>query len=332
MFSRKNTIVIICLSLLALQLPVFADDISDIKTSLNDTLVKLIQKYETRIQALETENASLKQTIASLKGSGSTVGATNPTKPTAENTASSSGTKTDLYNKSVAIVTSVNSQLGTILADNNLPAYSVFGLFEFIEPNAFFLSVDDGNNPAGITAFKTKILYTYDNNLNLTRIGLFDLDYASQKYRTVFGSNPYTTAVRTRVLNPLYKGKLLDTANTTSTGTAATTSPAIGAGTTTEVTLAQIKTAYDKTKLLDALKLSDSYIIKNPNDLDVLRIRYRSYYIIGKYDNSLAEIKKIEALQGAAFERTIACDAAVIGKIAKKTDISTYYSAICKKK
>ncbi len=102
--------------------------------------------------------------------------------------------------------------------------------------------------------------------------------------------------------------------------------------TTTEVTVAQIKAAYDKTKLLDAIKLSDTYILKYPNNLDVLRIRYRSYYIIGKYENSLAEIKKIETIQGSAFEKTIACDAAVIGKIAKKTDVSTYYSTICKKK
>ncbi len=169
-----------------------------------------------------------------------------------------------------------------------------------------------------------------------TKIGLFDLDYASQKYRTLFGSNPYTKSARTRIQNPLYKGKLFETPTATNTGsvinTTTTTTPAIITPASTEVTLTQIKAAYDKSKLLDAIKLSDVYIIKNPNDLDVLRIRYRSYYIIGKYENSLAEIKKIEGIQGTTFERTIACDAAVIGKIAKKTDISTYYSAICKKK
>lgn len=127
--------------------------------------------------------------------------------------------------------------------------------------------------------------------------------------------------------NPLYKGKLLDA--TAGVGSAPTSS--VVDAVVTEVTLAQIQTAYSKSKLLDALKLSDVYIAKNPNNLDVLRIRYRSYYIIGKYDDSLAEIKKIETIQGTAFERTIACDAAVIGKIAKKTDVSTYYSALCKK-
>jgi hypothetical protein len=116
--------------------------------------------------------------------------------------------------------------------------------------------------------------------------------------------------------------------NITTTGN--TTSTIVNTG--VDVTFAQIKTAYDSNKLLDALKLSDQYILKNPNDIEVLRIRYRSYYMVGKYDDSLAEIKKMETLQGTVFERTIACDAAVIGKIAKKTDISTYYSTICKKK
>lgn len=164
-------------------------------------------------------------------------------------------------------------------------------------------------------------------------MGLFDLDYASQKYRTIFGTNPYIKSVRTRIKNPNYKGKLLTPTSVTSDSVNTTNSTAsIQSTGTTEVTLNEIKTAYDQTKLLDALKLSDRYIINHPNDLEVLRIRYRSYYIIGKYENSLEEIKKMENIQGSAFERTIACDAAVIGKIAKKTDVSTYYGNICKKK
>lgn len=231
-----------------------------------------------------------------------------------------------------------NDNLSALLTENNLPGFAAIGLFEFIEPNAVFLSFDDGNNPVGITAFKSKVLYTFNNNLLFTRVGLFDLDYASQKYRTLFGSNPYVKSVRTRVQNPSYKGKLFETPTVSSTGSTSTTSVStpistpVSATPSGEVTLAQIKSAYDKTKLLDAIKLSESYIVKNPNDLDVLRIRYRSFYIIGKYDDSLAEIKKIEAIEGSSFERTIACDAAVVGKIAKKLDVSTYYSAICKKK
>lgn len=223
---------------------------------------------------------------------------------------------------------SINEKLPSILKEYALSGSGVIGLFEFIEPNAVFISIDDGANPVGITAFKTKIAYTFDSNLTFTRVGLFDLDYTTQMYRTVSGSNPYAKSIRVRVQNPLYKGKLLEL----SANSAPTANPSSAVSTPTEGTLAQIQAAYDKNKNLDALKLSDSYILKNPNDLAVLRIRYRSYYMIGKYENSLQEIKKIEALTGAAFDKTIACDAAVIGKIAKKTDVSDYYGAICKRK
>lgn len=310
------------------------------KASITDTMTKLIQKYETRITELQTENATLRQEIANLKGTGTVIntGANiiSPTTSTAIVTPpvviTPTMTKSDIFS---AVIKQANANLGTILSENNLPGYSAIGLFEFIEPNAVFLSIDDGQNPAGVTAFKTKVVYTFDKNLTFTKVGLFDLDYASQKYRTTFGSNPYTKSVRTRMENPSYKGKLFEMASGTgSTVNAPSKISAVSTGgvATPEVTLAQIKTAYDKTKLLDALKLSDSYIIKNPNDIEVLRIRYRSYYIIGKYENSLSEIKKMETLQGSSFEKTIACDAAVIGKIAKKIDVSTYYSAICKKK
>ena len=335
MFTKKYILPIILFGFISSVSLVRADDISDMKAILTDTVAKLIQKYETRITELQTENDTLKKEIASLKGTSVTVDAPaaiiTPTIATPSAVVTATTSKSDVYD---SVIKQVNKQLGAILSENNLPGYTAVGLFEFIEPNAFFLSLDDGSNPPGITAFKTKILYTFDNNLSLTKIGLFDLDYTVQKYRTVFGSNPYVNSLRTRIKNPNYKGKLLDGVISTGGNTNTITPPSASSGnvTTTEVTLAQIKTAYDKTKLLDALKRSDSYILKNPNDLEVLRIRYRSYYIVGKYEESLAEIKKMEALQGTAFERTIACDAAVIGKIAKKTDISAYYSTLCKKK
>lgn len=342
MFSRKLVVSILFIGIISLSFPVFADDISDMKGLLTDTITKLTQKYEAQILSLQTENTALKKELASLKETGailvqtvektpSIVPVITPEKTTTtKRTITAAMTKTDIYN---TVIAQVNEDIGVILSENNLPAYTAIGLFEFIEPNAFFISLDDGKNPAGVTAFKTKIVYTFDNNLTLTKKGVFHLDYVSQRYVTTFGSNPYIQSVRTRIANPTYKGKLLDPVsvnNTTNTATQNTTTPVVSA-VTEDVTFAQIKTAYDNTKLLDALKLSDNYILKDPNNIDVLRIRYRSYYIIGKYKESLAEIKKMETIQGSNFERTIACDAAVIGKIAKKTEVSSYYSVICKK-
>lgn len=335
MFLKKYITGMVIIGIIASQFHVFADDISDTKAVLLDTIAKLVQKYETRIQELQTENSKLTQELASLRGSGATAVNTGVTNAGATPAITAASTKADIYS---AVIKQANANLGTILSENSLPAYSAIGLLEFIEPNAVFLSLDDGNNPADVTAFKTKILYTFDENLSFTKVGLFELDYASQKYRTIFGNNPYTKSVRTRMENPSYKGKLFDVVANNSTGnnvvTAAKvpTTSSTGSALTIEGTLAQIKTAYSKNKNLDVLKMSENYILKNPNDIEVLKMRYRSYYFISQYDNSLTEIKKIETLQGATFEKTIACDAAVIGKIAKKSDVSTYYSAICKKK
>gem|GEM_PF-5232999 len=203
------------------------------------------------------------------------------------------GPKSDTYTK---IVNKINASLPTILADNNLSASGAVGLFEFIEPNGFFISIDDGKNPAGVTAFKTKIAFTYDANLNFTKVGVFDLDYTVERYKTVFGTNPYTKSTRIRIQNPLYKGKLFEvvpvSAPVSSTPTTTTSTPVTG-----DVTFAQIKAAYDKNKLLDVIKLSEEYMTKNPNDAEMLKLRYRSYYIVGKYDESLVEVKKIETLQ-----------------------------------
>lgn len=309
-----------------------ADDFSDMKTALNQSIASLIARYDARIQALETENAALKSQIASLANTGATVATpvvVAPVVAVAKPVVAYTGS--DI---SARVIDKINTNLASILSENSLDASGVIGLFEFIEPNAVFISIDDGKNPTGVTAFKIKILYTFDQNLTFTKIGLFDLNYEVQMYKTVFGSNPYAKSTRKRIQNPLYKGKLFDVvATTTSTGT--TIKPSSGTTSVTpvaDVTFAQIKAAYDKNKLLDAIKLSDSYIARNPNDIETLKIRYRSYYIVGKYAESLAEVKKIETTTGASFDKTIACDAAVIAKISKKTDVSTYYSAICKKK
>lgn len=330
MISRKNTLTsLVFAGIIALQFPVFADDISDMKAVVTGTMAKLVQKYEARIQELEAENSRLKQELATLKGTGATLANAVTTSTGTSPVITSAMSKTDVYS---AVMKRANDQLGAIILENSLSTGSVIGLFEFMEPNAVFISLDDGNNPADVSAFKTKVLYTFDKNLIFTRVGLFDLNYASQRYRTLFGSNPYTKAVRTRMENPGYKGQLLKMATGNAVSTVKTDTKTPTAETGNKATLAQIKAAYDKNKLLDALKLSDDYIVGNQNDVEVLRIRYRSYYMIGKYDNSLSEIKKIETIQGTAFERTIACDASVIGKITKKTDVSNYYSAICKKK
>lgn len=152
MFTRKNILAVVFVGIITLQFPVFADDISDMKASLSDTMAKLIQKYEARIQELEAENNALKQQIVSLKGNSMATRATTsntgtvsliPTTPVAAPALVATGT--GIYSQ---IMGKINADLPNILAENSLDGSGVIGLFEFINPGAFFISIDDGKNPA----------------------------------------------------------------------------------------------------------------------------------------------------------------------------------------
>ncbi|MDD2909012.1 MAG: hypothetical protein PHZ26_04625 [Candidatus Gracilibacteria bacterium] len=320
-------------------------------------LQNIIKGFSDTIKKLQDENTKLQNQIAELNSKLGIPTVIIPKTTVVTGIISNSGniinsgaltvsgvtniTKASNVEKYNIIVDKINSTSAKIFEGNSLPAYSSIGLFEFIEPSNFFISIDDEANPTGITAFKKKILYSYDKDFNLTVVGIFDLDYKSQYYITKFGKNPFARTVRIRVKNPIYKGKLLEidnsTPKTTSTSTATTSNTVNQTPVATptssvnlsSVTLESVKTAYSKNKILDALKLSTEYIKTDPNNIDVAKIRYRSFYILGKYDDSLAEIQKIETNLGNNVEKTILCDAKIISKLAKKTDLQQKYTTLC---
>ena len=164
-------------------------------------------------------------------------------------------------------------------------------------------------------------------------IGFFKLDQQKSLYVTTFGTNPYARTSRIRIKNPLYKGKLLDEVTTTTTSDSnATSTTAVKTTTTpTNVTFDDIKKAYDKNDIVNAITLSDAYLAKNDGTADIYRIRYRSYYILGKYSDALIAVKKLEELKPTDFTKVIACDAVFIAKLAKQPTTQTYYSGLCKK-
>ncbi|MDQ1344373.1 MAG: hypothetical protein QG650_1094 [Patescibacteria group bacterium] len=362
MALKKNLAVVSLLAIFAVPAFSYADtDPSVLKADVTDAIARLIARYESRIAALEAENAQLKSQLSGSKPANAvtapasggltlsplddeapvktpSVPAKTPAatvKPT-----SSSSTGNAEYD---AVIRAVTAQFSDILKENGLPSDSELGLFEFIpEKRAFFISIDDGKNPAGVTAFKTKMLFHYDSGYKTSVAGVFDLNYDVQKYKTLFGSNPYSSSSRVRVKNPSYKGKLLDdvpttapaaTAPTTNAGTAApttTTAPST-AVVSADVTAKSVRAAYDKNKLADAIKLANAYLAKNPNDVEILTIRYRSLYITGKYADSLKDVQSIETIQGSKFDCTIAKDAAFIAKSAKNAELATKYAAMCKR-
>ena len=68
----------------------------------------------------------------------------------------------------------------------------------------------------------------------------------------------------------------------------------------------------------------------NPPTLDVLRIRYRTYFIIAKYSEALKEIEKIRSL--GQLSSAVACEGYVIATYAKDTTLADSYKVTCNKK
>lgn len=355
-FFMKNRKIIAVFSFVALVFAsvVSADNVATTPDAIIVNLQNLVKRYWETIMSLQAENVKLKDEIAALKTWGastqtnqtttasswtSTVAATTPTAPSTNTWSTTKASSVDKYNK---LVDKINSMSQSIFKDNGLSSGSTIWLFEFIEPSNFFISIDDKQNPAWVTAFKRKILYSYDSSLNLDVVGIFDLDYKSQYYITKYWKNPFARTSRIRVKNPLYTGKLLEeatattTASTSSSSSVSSTSTAStvssSASVPTNVTLDEIKKAYNNNKILDALKYSNEYIKTDPNNMDVAKIRYRSFYILWKYSDSLQEIQKLEQLSSWNLDKVVACDWKIIAKLVKNNDLYQKYWDICAKK
>ena len=122
-------------------------------------------------------------------------------------TLSSTGTIMPKYQ---TIINKINSTSGAILSSNGFTGGTI-PVFEFIEPNAFFIGIDGGKGNSGSKIFDRKVLYTYNTvSYDLSIVGIFDWDVSTQRYKTVYGTNPYAKAHRIRIVNPLVHMKLID--------------------------------------------------------------------------------------------------------------------------
>ena len=149
----------------------FTGETIEAQTNLSNAFSRLITAYEGRISRLQDEVNRLRIENNELRSRMSATGSTstpvsNPSTQASPTTPSAP--KTALEKKYDAIVSNVVSDLPNILRKNNITATGSIGLFEFIEPDAFFISIDDGKNPPGVTMFRTKVLFRYDANFILT--------------------------------------------------------------------------------------------------------------------------------------------------------------------
>lgn len=152
-----------------------------------------------------------------------------------------------------------------------------------------------------------KILYQFEKKEYKRRlIGIFEYNTAFGKYVTrPGGSNPFPGVPRTFIKDPNYAGVVVVPSTvTTSSGTSTPSNVSSSVPTPTATTptgvssaeIADILKAYSEKKYLSTISLSNTYLEKNSPTVEVLNVRYRTYFIIGKFTESLAELAKIEKL------------------------------------
>jgi hypothetical protein len=181
--------------------------------------------------------------------------------------------------------------------------------------------------------YDAKILYEYNTGTYQRKlIGFFEFDTKNRAYITRTGNNPHAGKERSIIIDP-YVGKVLVNTSNTTINSASSDSGTMGNTTSlvsNSVTYKDVEKAYTEKRYLSVISLSNSYLTSNPATYDILRIRYRTYFIIGKYDESLKEIAKIEAL--GKLDKTVACDAQAIATYGVNQTLSASYAKLCTKK
>lgn len=177
---------------------------------------------------------------------------------------------------------------------------------------------------SGTGIYDAKILYQFDKKTFARKlIGFFEYNAKTGYYVTKTGKNIFPGVPRTWVADPRIQSPVIAV---TATGT--TTAVANNTGST--VAYSSIEAAYTAKRFLSVITLSNTWLATNTPTLDILRIRYRTYFIIAKYSEALKEIEKIRSL--GQLSSAVACEGYVIATYAKDTKLADSYKVICNKK
>jgi hypothetical protein len=208
----------------------------------------------------------------------------------------------------------------------SMPKIAHIGWYEFVTTGALdhvFVDIIYTGSVSGTGIFDAKILYQFDKTTFARKlIGFFEYDQKTGFYITKTGKNVFPGVKRTWVADPRIQ------AVTTPTVTTGTLPVITNTGTT--VTYTSIEAAYTAKRFLSVITLSNAWLISNPPTLDILRIRYRTYFIIAKYSEALKEIEKIRSI--GQLSSAVACEWYVIATYAKDTTLADSYKTICNKK
>jgi hypothetical protein len=353
--------ILLCMAIsLSMLVPKFgysADMTAAEAESMVNQMKAILDQYATRITSLEQENrvlrnevmkAGIKIPLSAYTTTGSTSSTSIATGATVTWTTQSSGStlttpvsQGDLSSAILAqypgsvggFINKIHTDWPAIQTAYKLQSGSYIGAYEFVKTplnNQVFVDIMYGRTYTG--TYDAKILYEYHTGTYQRKlIGFFEYDTKSKAYITRTGTNPHAGKERTIIVDP-YIAKNLWTTPPVTSGANQIISPENTGSTTVGaiVTFKDVEQAYSSKRYLSVISLSNSYLASNPATYDILRIRYRTFFIIGKYDESLKEIAKIEAL--GKLDKTVACDAQAIATYGVNQTLSATYAKVCAKK
>lgn len=171
-------------------------------------------------------------------------------------------------------------------------------------------------------AYNYKLLYEVDTQTYARKLlGLFVFSDEAKAYITRIGKNPFPKHERHFVIDPYRAGRPI-TPPTTPT-VPATQNPT--ASKTDDALLKELSSAYHAKDYTRTLKITDDYLKNNAPTYDILRYRYRVFFIMKDYSKSISEIEKMESL--GMVDRITACDAYVIATWAGKKALADGYKS-----
>ncbi|MBC7498527.1 hypothetical protein H7170_02675 [Candidatus Gracilibacteria bacterium] len=316
----------------------------------------LLDQYGSRVKSLEAENsilreemrkANIKIPLALFSGAIQTV-INNGNSTISVPSASSTGSVALVAPPVVPVTTSgevsyvgIEKNYGITYAgfikriisewDKIVQAYAMpkgarIGGYEFVATGALdhvFVDIVYTGSVSGTGIYDAKILYQFDKTTYARKlIGFFEYNSTTGYYATKTGKNIFPGVKRTWIADPRNVTPVVPT-------TASGTTVIAPTGATT-VIYADIEAAYTAKRFLSTISLSNSWLLANTPTLEVLRIRYRTYFIIAKYNEALAEIERIKSIN--QLSAAVACEGYVIATYAKNTSLADSYKATCSKK
>ncbi len=328
----------------------------------------LLDQYSTRVKYLETENTILREEMrkagikiplalfsGAIQTESPTVNSSNPQLPSTvvatgtTNTGKVMSTITASGEVSFANIEKIYgtqytgfirrliSEWDKVRDAYAMPKNAYIAGYEFVQSGALdhvFVDINYTGSGTASGSYDAKILYQFDKTTFARKlIGFFQYNTTTWYFVTKTGNNIFPGVKRTWVADPRVVWVTLpitvssSPTTLTNSGTIATT-PVVT--TSSSVKYVDIEVAYAAKRYLSVISLSNSWLTANTPNIDILRLRYRTYFIIGKYPEALAEIERIRTI--GQLSSAVACEWYVIATYAKNVTLSDSYKAICNKK